>query len=154
MEALILVAGILQALGAAAGDEPVSKTVTEVLREPLPPENLSCTTSETTITIQGPTFRYMVDRATGAISRAMTASDVAGSIKPRAMMAAPSGLPSPPPAHSTGSPVTSERICGETRLAATAPPSTSRSTGMPAWRRKSRCRLSSKANPSSTARAT
>ena len=57
---------VLLALSACAG--PVSRPVTEVLRDPLPSEDLACTESDAAITVQGPTFRYVVDRATGAVS--------------------------------------------------------------------------------------
>ena len=43
------------------GASPVSKTITEVLREPLPSGDLSCTVSDTAILVAGPTFRYTVD---------------------------------------------------------------------------------------------
>ena len=49
--------------------QPVSRAITEVLREPLPPEELHVSTGEMRIVIQGPTFRYAVDRATGAIAK-------------------------------------------------------------------------------------
>ncbi len=49
-------------------DFPVSRTITEVLRDPLPPEDLTCTSEDTRIIIQGPTFRYVVDRRTGGIA--------------------------------------------------------------------------------------
>jgi len=68
VKALFFVLGIVHLFGMAAAAEPVSKTITEVLREPLPSEDLSCTANDTAITIQGPTFRYSVDRATGAVS--------------------------------------------------------------------------------------
>ena len=55
--------------GAAGAASPVSKTVTEVLRAPLPPEDLNCTVNDTAITVAGPTFYYTVDRSTGAIAR-------------------------------------------------------------------------------------
>lgn len=69
MKPLILLMGIVQAFALAAVATPVSKTVTEVLREPLPSEDLACTVSDTTIVVQGPTFRYVVNRATGAVSQ-------------------------------------------------------------------------------------
>lgn len=68
MKILVVVIGMAQILGLAVAAAPLSKTISEVLREPLPPEDLTCTTNDTTITVQGPTFRYVVDRATGAIS--------------------------------------------------------------------------------------
>ena len=53
---------------AVPGDLPLSRTITEVLRDPLPPEDLTCTGDDTRIVIQGPTFRYVVDRGTGVIA--------------------------------------------------------------------------------------
>ena len=49
------------------GNEPVSRRPIEVLRQPLPPENLSLETTDDVLKIIGPTFVYSVDRATGAI---------------------------------------------------------------------------------------
>lgn len=48
--------------------EPRSKTVREILREPLPPEELSWSDSGDYIHITGPTYRYSVDKRTGAIT--------------------------------------------------------------------------------------
>lgn len=64
---------VLLALSACAG--PVSRPVTEVLRDPLPSEDLTCTESDTAITVQGPTFRYVVDRATGAVCELQATRD-------------------------------------------------------------------------------
>lgn len=50
-----------------AAEQPTSKTVAEVLRQPLPPEELRCSASDKQILISGPTFTYTVDRGTGAI---------------------------------------------------------------------------------------
>ena len=47
--------------------ERVSKTVWEVLREPLPAEDLTCEEKEECFVVKGPTYRYMVDKKTGAI---------------------------------------------------------------------------------------
>jgi len=69
MKVLILLMGVVQAFAVAAAAGPASKTVTEVLREPLPSEDLACTVTDTTVSIQGPTFRYVVDRSTGAVSQ-------------------------------------------------------------------------------------
>ncbi|MEA3366462.1 MAG: hypothetical protein U9Q79_12550, partial [Candidatus Hydrogenedentes bacterium] len=55
--------------GAAWGASPVSKTITDVLRTPLPSEDLKCTANDTSITVEGATFRYTVDRSTGAITQ-------------------------------------------------------------------------------------
>ena len=64
---LVLVLAIATACaldtGAASGLSPLSKTITEVLREPLPPEDLTCSTEASEIVVQGPTFRYSVDMA-------------------------------------------------------------------------------------------
>lgn len=68
---LILIAAasiIAAAASAAPGAAPVSRTITEVLRDPLPPEDLRCTTDDARIVVQGSTFRYAVDRSTGAIA--------------------------------------------------------------------------------------
>ncbi len=67
---LMIVVGMAVVLHAGAlwAAPPISKTVTEVLREPLPSEDLTCTADDARITIQGPTFGYTVDRATGAIA--------------------------------------------------------------------------------------
>ena len=45
-----------------------SRTISAVLREPLPPEELSLSESATEIVVSGPTFTYRVQKATGAIS--------------------------------------------------------------------------------------
>lgn len=52
---------------AATANEPVSRRPVEVLRQPLPPEDLSLETTDDVLRIVGPTFVYTVDRATGAI---------------------------------------------------------------------------------------
>lgn len=44
-----------------------SRTIASVLREPLPSEDISHSVTPGKITIQGPTYTYIVDRATGAI---------------------------------------------------------------------------------------
>ena len=70
--ARVLGCAIAAALAVAAGPawplDCVSRTITEVLRDPLPPEDLSCTVEAARIVIQGPTFRYSVDSATGAVA--------------------------------------------------------------------------------------
>jgi hypothetical protein len=45
-----------------------SKTIAAVLREPLPPEELRLTGTQTGFVIRGPTFAYRADRNTGGIS--------------------------------------------------------------------------------------
>ena len=69
--ARVLASAIAATLAVAAGAawplEPVSKTITEVLRQPLPSEDLSCSVEASSISIQGPTFRYDIDRESGAI---------------------------------------------------------------------------------------
>jgi hypothetical protein len=56
-------------LAAANAENPEtrSKIIASVLREPLPPEDLSCSADGGKITIKGPTFEYGVDKSTGAI---------------------------------------------------------------------------------------
>lgn len=68
MQALILILCFLHAPGATANMPVISKTIEEVLRDPLPPENLSCTVTDADITVQGPTFHYMIDRGNGAVT--------------------------------------------------------------------------------------
>ncbi len=51
----------------AENAEPRSKTVAAVLREPLPPEELSYSADSGRIVIRGPTFEYTVDKTTGAV---------------------------------------------------------------------------------------
>lgn len=55
------------AVGQEAGS-PVSRTVAQVLRDPLPSENLSCSESASSIVIQGPAFRYTIEKKSGAIT--------------------------------------------------------------------------------------
>ncbi|HOF38913.1 MAG TPA: hypothetical protein PLD73_02495 [Candidatus Hydrogenedentes bacterium] len=57
------------------GASPVSMTVTEVLREPLPSEDLSCIESDAAIVVESPACRYTVDRASGAIAGLETKRD-------------------------------------------------------------------------------
>ncbi len=68
---LFLFVAVLAVSGSCATAEKkggsVSPTITSVLREPLPPENLSCNVDAGEIVIQGPTFRYTVDRTSGAV---------------------------------------------------------------------------------------
>jgi len=67
---LPMLAALLGALAletAAEESKRRSKTVTSVLREPLPPEDMRCLVDARKITIQGPTYRYVVDGATGVI---------------------------------------------------------------------------------------
>ena len=73
--AVIVFAALSVSLGAAWGAPPVSRTVTEVIREPLPSEELSCTADERAVVVQGPVFRYTVDRTAGAITALDTARE-------------------------------------------------------------------------------
>lgn len=59
---------VLLFAGLVASAGPVSRTIPDVLRDPLPSEDLTCTESDRAITVQGPTFHYTVDRVTGAVS--------------------------------------------------------------------------------------
>jgi hypothetical protein len=63
--ALLLIVTVLPVHAAEA--EPASRRPVDVLRQPLPAENLSLSTSDDRIAIAGPTFVYTVDRATGGI---------------------------------------------------------------------------------------
>ena len=68
----VLIPAILLAICAVRAvaedvDKP-SKTVTSVLREPLPPEELSCRSGDGEIVIEGATYTYAVNKANGAIS--------------------------------------------------------------------------------------
>ncbi len=64
---LIASLGALAGQGVAGDASPRSKTVYSVLREPLPPEDLSTRESDKEVVIQGPTFTYGLQKATGAI---------------------------------------------------------------------------------------
>ncbi len=63
---LFLVAWAQDATSAKT-DGPISKMIASVLREPLPPEDLFCNVEAEEIVIQGPTFRYTLDRSSGTI---------------------------------------------------------------------------------------
>ncbi len=69
---LIIIFAIIAVFAANAAqaveDPPTSRTITEVLREPLPPETLTCREENRFIVVQGPTFTYRVDETTGAIA--------------------------------------------------------------------------------------
>jgi hypothetical protein len=54
--------------GGANGSEITSKTIHAVLREPLPAEELSVSNNAGGFVINGPTFAYSVDKASGAIN--------------------------------------------------------------------------------------
>jgi len=45
-----------------------SQPISAVLREPLPPEELTCAQTDEAITIKGPTFSYTVHRVSGAMA--------------------------------------------------------------------------------------
>ena len=67
MLALLLLAWAL----APAGAEPIartSRTISSVLREPLPAEEISLSETAKELVLNGPTFTYRVQKATGAIS--------------------------------------------------------------------------------------
>lgn len=66
--AFLCLASIAAAVLAPAAAAQESLPVTSVLRQPLPPEDLSCEVAGTRIVVRGPTFEYAVDRATGAIA--------------------------------------------------------------------------------------
>ena len=66
---LIALATITSRAAPVAGDspEPRSKTVTEVVREPLPSEALTYVVDGGKIIIRGPTFEYIVEKTIGAV---------------------------------------------------------------------------------------
>ncbi|MCX8064191.1 MAG: hypothetical protein N3G21_03375 [Candidatus Hydrogenedentes bacterium] len=49
--------------------EPKSKTIREIIREPLPPEELSYSETDSYIHLCAPTFKYTVDKKSGAVSK-------------------------------------------------------------------------------------
>lgn len=63
--ALLLVLCIAPASAKDAGT--ISRTIHSVLREPLPPEELSLSQTATQFVINGPTFTYRVEKSTGVI---------------------------------------------------------------------------------------
>jgi hypothetical protein len=68
---VLLFAAILLAAGQAWATEPAavsSKPIREVLRQPLPPEELTFVERDAEYEIAGPTFTYRVAKATGAIA--------------------------------------------------------------------------------------
>jgi len=68
LTAIVTAVVALSQLAIAEEPSPRSIPIAEVLRQPLPTENLALRESETEFTIQGPTFAYTVDRGTGMIS--------------------------------------------------------------------------------------
>ncbi|MDI9372207.1 MAG: hypothetical protein QM840_04215 [Verrucomicrobiota bacterium] len=68
----VLAAGLLviemSGLARAALSAPVSRPIRAVLREPLPPEELSLTEEAAEVVVAGPTFTYRVQKATGLVS--------------------------------------------------------------------------------------
>ena len=73
----------------AENPEPRSRTVTAVLREPLPPEDLSYSADGGKVVITGPTFEYTVDKTTGAVVALQVKRDgqsVVSLIKPASLV--------------------------------------------------------------------
>ncbi len=68
MQALIALVCMAQIVTSVTAVAPVSQSITEVLREPLPSEDLSCTITEDTVLIRGAVFLYRIDRASGVVS--------------------------------------------------------------------------------------
>jgi hypothetical protein len=60
-----------------AAQSPASRSepIASILRQPLPAENLAVRESDSTIAIEGPTFTYTVNRATGMISELAVCRD-------------------------------------------------------------------------------
>ncbi|MCC6491487.1 MAG: hypothetical protein IT424_00515 [Pirellulales bacterium] len=65
---LVLIAGLVPS-ASAQPPSPRSVPIAEVLRQPLPAENLVLNERQSEILIHGPTFSYAVDRRTGLISK-------------------------------------------------------------------------------------
>ncbi|NUQ65577.1 MAG: hypothetical protein HUU20_24170 [Pirellulales bacterium] len=59
--------GGLAGLGLAGEASPRSKTVYSVLREPLPPEDLSTRESDKEVVVEGPTFTYGLPKSSGIV---------------------------------------------------------------------------------------
>lgn len=67
MKNIFLFVFTLFILSLPVSSQVMSKSIREVLREPLPSENLVCEEKGEQIVIKGPTFKYVVDRNTGAV---------------------------------------------------------------------------------------
>ena len=65
---LAIVLLVLAVSPSVEAKSPRSKSIASVLREPLPPEELTLTTNRNQLVITGPTFAYLVDRTTGVFS--------------------------------------------------------------------------------------
>ena len=65
--AIFAVTTVDRTTSSASGPEPRSQPITAVLREPLPPERLQLSSESHEIVIQGPSFRYALDKASGII---------------------------------------------------------------------------------------
>lgn len=59
----------------AAQPAPISRTISAVLREPLPPEELRLSENATEMVVTGPTFAYRIGKATGLVSALRVARD-------------------------------------------------------------------------------
>src|SRR5829696_10518277 len=59
----------------AKPSSPRSIPIADVLRQPLPAENLTLDERETAYVVHGPTFEYSVDRRTGMISQVAVRRD-------------------------------------------------------------------------------
>lgn len=67
MCALILVVMMLLTPCVCAETGPVSATAAQVLRQPLPPEDLSCVENNDEIVVKGPVFCYKINPANGSV---------------------------------------------------------------------------------------
>jgi hypothetical protein len=65
---LAVVASTLSGAAPAQEGARVSQPIASVLREPLPPEKLTCVETGEEITVEGPVFSYTVGKASGAIA--------------------------------------------------------------------------------------
>jgi hypothetical protein len=67
--AVLLLVGVVASVAHAQPAAPRSIPIRDVLRQPLPAENLRLLEHESDLVIQGPTFAYTVDRRTGMIAK-------------------------------------------------------------------------------------
>ncbi len=66
--ALLIGLCILQLPYVLADAAPISETIVEVLRKPLPSEDLTCAVDDREIRVEGPTFQYRFNRANALLS--------------------------------------------------------------------------------------
>ncbi len=65
---LAVVFWVVSGAAPAQNSPKTSSPIASVLREPLPPEKLTCTLTDVGITVQGPAFSYTMERASGMVT--------------------------------------------------------------------------------------